>query len=135
MASDRVQAPARVVRFRLIEAELDSNALCKEGLRLKLQDQPLSLLRVLPEHPGTLVTRDDLRNRLWKPGTYVEFDHSLNTAMMRLREVLGDSSDNPTFIETVPRKGYRFIAPVHEAEWEHQPLKESGQASISMASA
>src|ERR1700682_6391794 len=131
MASTPIQAPARVIRFGLFEVDLDSNELRKKGLRLKLQDQPLSLLRVLLEHPGTLVTRDDLRNRLWKPGTFVEFDHSLNTAMMRLREVLGDSSDNPTFIETVPRKGYRFIAPVHEAEREQSPLKESGQGTIS----
>jgi TolB-like protein/DNA-binding winged helix-turn-helix (wHTH) protein/Tfp pilus assembly protein PilF len=78
----------------------------------------LNLLRILLEHPGTLVTREELRHRLWKPGTFVEFDHSLNTAMMRLREVLGDPSDNPRFIETVPRKGYRFIAPVHEAGTE-----------------
>ena len=93
---------------------MEGNELRKRGVRLKLQDQPQSLLKILLEHPGALVTRDDLRNRLWKPGTYVEFDHSLNTAMMRLREALGDSSDNPMFIETVPRKGYRFIAPVQE---------------------
>ena len=118
MASSSIEAPARVVRFGLFEVDLDCNELRKKGLRLKLQDQPLNLLRILLEHPGTLVTRDELRHRLWKPGTFVEFDHSLNTAMMRLREVLGDPSDNPRFIETVPRKGYRFIAPVHEAGTE-----------------
>lgn len=123
MPSSPIEAPTRVVRFGLFEVDLDGNELRKRGVRLKLQDQPQSLLKILLEHPGVLVTRDDLRNRLWKPGTYVEFDHSLNTAMMRLREALGDSSDNPMFIETVPRKGYRFIAPVHEAEREILPVK------------
>ncbi len=125
MASSPIEAPARVVRFGLFEVDLDSNELRKKGLRLKLQDQPLNLLRILLEHPGTLVTRDELRHQLWKPGTFVEFDHSLNTAMMRLREVLGDSSDNPMFIETVPRKGYRFIAPVHDSEKEQVTQQET----------
>ena len=123
MPSSPIETPTRVVRFGLFEVDLDGNELRKRGVRLKLQDQPQSLLKILLEHPGALVTRDDLRNRLWKPGTFVEFDHSLNTAMMRLREALGDSSDNPMFIETVPRKGYRFIAPVHEAEREIPPVK------------
>ena len=118
MGSSTARTPTRVIRFGLFEVDLDGSELRKKGLRLKLQDQPLSLLKILLEHPGTLVTREELRSRLWKPGTYVEFNHSLNTAMMRLREVLGDSSDNPMFIETVPRKGYRFIAPVHETEME-----------------
>ena len=120
MSSSPVEAPVKVVRFGLFEVDLESNELRKKGLRVKLQDQQLNLLRILLEHPGTLVTRDELRHRLWKPGTFVEFDHSLNTAMMRLREVLGDSSDNPMLIETVPRKGYRFIAPVHEVKKEQE---------------
>src|SRR6266478_5712153 len=89
MSSSPIEAPAKVVRFGLFEVDLESNELRKKGLRLKLQDQQLNLLKILLEHPGTLVTRDELRHRLWKPGTFVEFDHSLNTAMMRLREVLG----------------------------------------------
>ena len=113
-----IDTPARVLRFGLFEIDLDANELHRKGLRLKLQDQPLNLLKVLLEHPGVLVTREELRQRLWRPDTFVEFDHSLNTAMMRLREVLGDSSENPVFIETVPRKGYRFIAPVHDFEAE-----------------
>jgi TolB-like protein/DNA-binding winged helix-turn-helix (wHTH) protein/Tfp pilus assembly protein PilF len=120
MSSSPVEAPAKVVRFGLFEFDLESNELRRKGLRLKLQDQQLNLLRILLEHPGTLVTRDELRHRLWKPGTFVEFDHSLNTAMMRLREALGDSSDNPMLIETVPRKGYRFIAPVHDLKKEQE---------------
>ncbi|MDP9038345.1 MAG: winged helix-turn-helix domain-containing protein [Acidobacteriota bacterium] len=114
MPPSPIETAGRVVRFGLFEVDLDGNELRKRGVRLKLQDQPQSLLKILLEQPGTVITRDDLRTRLWKPGTYVEFDHSLNTAMMRLREALGDSSDNPMFIETVPRKGYRFIAPVHQ---------------------
>src|SRR5216683_7740356 len=125
MSSSPVEAPVKVVRFGLFEVDLESNELRKKGLRVKLQDQQLNLLRILLEHPGTLVTRDELRHRLWKPGTFVEFDHSLNTAMMRLREVLGDSSDNPMFIESVPRKGYRFIAPVHDSEKEQVTQQET----------
>ncbi len=114
MASHSIAAPRKVVRFGLFEVDLDANELRKSGSRLKLQDQPLKLLEILLEHPGSLVTRDELRQRLWKPDTFVDFDHSVNTAMARLREVLGDAPDNPRFIQTVPRKGYRFIAPVHE---------------------
>jgi len=118
MESPSTQTVSRVVRFGLFEVDLEASELRRKGVRLKLQDQPLNLLKVLLEHPGVLITRDELRQRLWKPDTFVEFDHSLNTAMMRLREVLGDSSENPRFIETVPRKGYRFIAPVHHVERE-----------------
>ena len=125
MPPSPIEISARVVRFGLFEVDLDNNELRKRGVRLKLQDQPQNLLKMLLEHPGTLVTRDELRNRLWKPGTYVEFDHSLNTAVMRLREVLGDSSENPMFIETVPRKGYRFIAPVQEVKRETLPPSQS----------
>jgi TolB-like protein/DNA-binding winged helix-turn-helix (wHTH) protein len=120
MAAASIEAPPRVVRFGLFEVDLAANELRRRGLRIKLQDQQLNLLKVLLEHHGTLVTREELRHRLWKPDTFVEFDHSLNTAMMRLREVLGDSSENPRFIQTVPRKGYIFIAPVSEIKVEPQ---------------
>ena len=137
MVSSSTEAPSKVVRFGLFEVDLDASELRRKGLRLKLQDQPLHLLKVLLEHPGTLVTRDELRQRLWKPDTFVEFDHSLNTAMMRLREVLGDSSDNPMFIQTVPRKGYRFIAPVHEVTREDSltPAADRGSRSVEAVSA
>jgi TolB-like protein/DNA-binding winged helix-turn-helix (wHTH) protein/Tfp pilus assembly protein PilF len=114
MISEQVEAPFRIVRFGLFEVDLETCELRKNGLRIKLQDQPLHILRVLIERPGEIVSREELRHRLWQPDTFVDFDHSLNTAMMRLREVLGDSSENPRFIETVPRKGYRFVAPVHQ---------------------
>ena len=83
----------------------------KSGARLSLQQQPLQLLSVLLEQPGELVTRDELRKRLWPDDTFVDFEHGLNAAVKRLRDTLGDSADSPRFVETVPRRGYRFIAP------------------------
>lgn len=114
MPSPPAEAPARLIRFGNFEVDLHGGELRRKGLKIKLQDQPRQILKVLLEHPGELVSREELRQRLWQPDTFVDFDHSLNTAMMRLREVLGDSSENPRFIETVPRRGYRFIAPVHD---------------------
>src|SRR5882762_7153109 len=105
---------ARIVRFGIFEVDLNALELRKHGLRLKLPEQPFQILVMLLERPGEIVTRDELRNRLWQTDTFVDFDHGLNNAVMRLREVLGDSSDNPRFVETIPRRGYRFIAPVDE---------------------
>jgi TolB-like protein/DNA-binding winged helix-turn-helix (wHTH) protein/Tfp pilus assembly protein PilF len=103
-----------MIRCGSFEVDLKAFELRKHGLRLKLSEQPFQILAILLEKPGELVTRDELRDRLWKGDTFVDFDHGLNNAVMRLREVLGDSSDRPRFIETVPRRGYRFIAPVEE---------------------
>jgi TolB-like protein/DNA-binding winged helix-turn-helix (wHTH) protein/Tfp pilus assembly protein PilF len=103
---------SRVIRFGVFEADLSAGELRKQGLRLKLSEQPFQILVMLLEKPGNLVSRDELRNRLWPGDTFVDFDHGLNNAVMRLREVLCDSSDTPRFIETLPRRGYRFIAPV-----------------------
>jgi TolB-like protein/DNA-binding winged helix-turn-helix (wHTH) protein/Flp pilus assembly protein TadD len=105
---------SRVVRFGVFEADLSAGELRKHGLRLKLSEQPFQILVMLLEKPGNVVSRDELRNRLWPGDTFVDFDHGLNNAVMRLREVLSDSSDTPRFIETLPRRGYRFIAPVEE---------------------
>jgi TolB-like protein/DNA-binding winged helix-turn-helix (wHTH) protein/Tfp pilus assembly protein PilF len=129
MASPSTEAPVRLVRFGLFEADLETCELRKQGLRIKLQDQSFHILRVLLEHSGEIVGREELRNRLWQPDTFVDFDHSLNTAMMRLREVIGDSSGNPRFIETIPRRGYRFIAPVHHVKPENQRLSEHAVAA------
>lgn len=101
---------------------MEACELRKKGVRLKLQEQSHHILRILLEHSGEIVSRDELRRRLWRPDTFVDFDHSLNTAIMRLREVLGDSSENPRFIETLPRKGYRFIAPIHHVKSEETPV-------------
>src|ERR1700704_4512218 len=105
---------ARIVRFGVFEVDLSAAELRKNGLRLKLPEQPFQILTMLLERPGEIITRDDLRNRLWRTDTFVDFDHGLNNAVMRLREVLGDSSDNPRFVETIPRRGYRFLAHVDE---------------------
>jgi len=102
----------RNVRFGVFEADLEAGELRKHGLRLKLPEQPFQILSMLLARPGEIVSREELRERLWPSDTFVDFDHGLNNAVMRLREVLGDSSDHPRFIETLPRRGYRFIAPV-----------------------
>jgi TolB-like protein/DNA-binding winged helix-turn-helix (wHTH) protein/Tfp pilus assembly protein PilF len=104
--------PPRIVRFGLFEANLRSGDLVKQGRRLKLQTQPFQILAILLEHPGQIVTREDLCRKLWPEDTFVDFNHSLNTAVRRLREALSDSPENPIFIETLQRRGYRFIAPV-----------------------
>jgi TolB-like protein/DNA-binding winged helix-turn-helix (wHTH) protein/Tfp pilus assembly protein PilF len=105
---------ARLIRCGVFEIDLKAFELRKHGLRIKLAEQPFQILAILLEKPGDMVTRDELRERLWPGDTFVDFDHGLNNAVMRLREALGDSSDSPRFIETLPRRGYRFIAPVEE---------------------
>jgi eukaryotic-like serine/threonine-protein kinase len=104
--------PSAVVRFSVFEVDVRAGELRKQGKRIKLQDQPFHVLTVLLQRPGELVTREELRNQNWPPDTFVDFDNSLNTAINKLREALGDSADSPRFIETLPRRGYRFIAPV-----------------------
>ena len=103
---------AGLVRFGIFELDLRSGELRKAGARLNLPDQPLQFLTALLERPVQLVTRDELRQRLWPADTFVDFEHGLNAVVNRLRETLGDSAETPRFIETVPRRGYRFIAPV-----------------------
>jgi eukaryotic-like serine/threonine-protein kinase len=101
-----------VLRFGTFELNLRTGELHKQGLRVKLQEQPFRVLAVLTQRPGELVTRDEFRSQIWPADTFVDFDNGLNTAINKLREALGDSSDSPRFIETLPRRGYRFIAPV-----------------------
>jgi TolB-like protein/DNA-binding winged helix-turn-helix (wHTH) protein len=108
-------ASARVVRFGVFEVDLKACELRKHGFRMKLAEQPFQVLALLLERPGGIVTREELRARLWQGDTFVDFDHGLNNAVMRVREVLLDSSDHPRYIETVPRRGYRFVAPVEES--------------------
>lgn len=103
---------SRPVRFGLFQVNLHTGELWKNGSKIKLEGQPFQILTLLLERPGELVTRDELEQKLWPPGTFVDFEHSINAAVKRLREVLGDSADSPHFIETLPRRGYRFIYPV-----------------------
>jgi TolB-like protein/DNA-binding winged helix-turn-helix (wHTH) protein len=100
------------VQFGVFELDLQRAELRKQGIKVKLQEQPLKLLQVLLETPGQIVTREKLRTRIWPANTFVEFDQGLYSAMARLRDALGDSSDSPRFVETVARRGYRFIAPI-----------------------
>jgi len=99
-------------RFGAFEVDLSAGELRRNGIKVKLQEQPLQVLALLLERPGEVVSRDDLRNRLWAADTFVDFDHSLNAAIKRLRAALGDSAENPRFVETVARRGYRFVGPV-----------------------
>jgi cholera toxin transcriptional activator len=110
-AGSQISKPA-IVRFAVYEANLRTGELRKHGNRMRLQEQPFQVLALLLEKPGELVTREELRQKLWPADTFVDFDHSLNTAINKLRETLGDSSSAPRFVETLPRRGYRFIAPV-----------------------
>jgi len=104
----------RVIRFGLFEVDLETGELRKEGLPTKLQDRPFEVLTILLEHPGRVVTREEFRRRLWPADTFVDFDHSLNVSINKLRQVLGDSADNPRFVATIGRRGYRFIAPAEK---------------------
>ena len=105
-----------VVRFANFEVDVRAGELRKHGRRVRLQEQPLRILNMLLERPGELVTREELRLNLWPADTFVDFDHGLNSAVARLRESLCDSADAPRFVETVPRKGYRFVGQLEEVE-------------------
>src|SRR6266404_4879287 len=107
---------SRLLRFGVFEVDLAAGELRKNGARLRLQEQPFQVLCVLLENAGSVVTRDDLRQRIWPADTFVDFDHSLNTAVNKVRETLGDSASSPRFVETLARRGYRFIAPVNGVE-------------------
>jgi len=132
----------RQYRFGGFEIDVAEGELRRQGIRVKLNEKPFQVLCVLLERAGHLVTREELRRRLWTADTYVDFDANLNTALSTLRHTLGDSSDNPLFIETVPRQGYRFIAPVTpigengsenhaggEPEQEAEPIPKASSAT------
>src|ERR1700727_2499306 len=104
----------RGYQFGAFEVDLHSGEIRKSGLKIKVQDQPFRVLILLLEHSPNVVTREDFRKQLWDESIFVEFDHSLSNAIGRIRETLGDSADNPRFIETFPKRGYRFIAPVEK---------------------
>jgi DNA-binding winged helix-turn-helix (wHTH) protein len=109
---ERASLSKRVFRFGVFELDVQAGELRKHGLRVKLQDQPLQILTILLERPGEAVTREQLQQKLWAGNTFVDFDHGLSGAINKLRAALGDSAENPRFVETLSRRGYRFIAPV-----------------------
>jgi DNA-binding winged helix-turn-helix (wHTH) protein len=102
----------KIARFGVFELDLAAGELRKNGRKLRLQEQPFQLLAILLERAGGVVSREELRERLWPSDTFVDFDHSLNTAVNKVREALGDSASSPRYVETLARRGYRFIAPV-----------------------
>ena len=125
---EAVHSP-RLVRFGTFEVDLPAGELRKGGVKLKLTGQPFQVLSILLERPGELVTREELQKRLW-PDTFVDVDHNLNTAINKIREVLGDSAERPRFVETLPRRGYRFIG-----ELEAAPSTPAGKSEPDRGSA
>src|SRR5512134_2626328 len=112
---------SEVLRFASFELDCRSRELCEGARRVRLQDQPFEILRLMLERPGEVVTRDELRQRLWPEGTFVDFEHSLNAAIKRLRAALGDEADNPKLVQTLPRRGYRFIGALDTEAKEPAP--------------
>src|SRR2546425_1898811 len=111
-----------VIRFGTFEADLRAGELRRNGIKIRLQEQPFQVLAMLLERPGEIVTREELRSRLWPADTFVDFDHGLNAAVKRLRDALGDSAENPRFIETLSRRGYRFLAPINGIAQNYTPI-------------
>ena len=127
-----VESEPKTRRFRFGVFQLDalSGELYKHGTRIKLQDQPFQVLAMLLDRPGEVVTREELRKGIWNHDTYVDFDHSLNISVNKLRDALGDSAATPRFIETLPRRGYRFIAPVSAEDPAPQPVSAVSAAVV-----
>lgn len=129
--------PARRYRFAAFEADAGTGELRRQGLRIKLNTQPFQVLTMLLERPGELLTRDEIARELWPEGTFVDYEHGVNSAINRIREALGDTAGNPRFVETLARRGYRFIAPVERigAEMESStPRPDPIEPAITSAS-
>jgi TolB-like protein/DNA-binding winged helix-turn-helix (wHTH) protein len=120
--------PTSVVRFGTYEVSLQSGEVRKAGLRIRVQQQPLKLLEILLERPGEVVTREELRSRVWSDESFGDFDQAVNIAIGKLRSALGDSAENPRFIETLPKRGYRFIADVSVVDAEAHPRRPESAA-------
>src|SRR5438309_1624333 len=105
--------PSAVIRFGVFEADALAGELRKNGVKIKIQDLPFRALQLLLSRPNEILSRDEFRQTLWPEGVFVDFDHGISSAINRLRDALGDSAGNPIFIETVERRGYRWIAPTH----------------------
>jgi DNA-binding winged helix-turn-helix (wHTH) protein len=116
MSRSVAPSPARqIFRFGEFELDSDSSGLRRCGREVRLQPQPMKLLALLLRNPGAIVTREDIRAELWPEGTYVDFDQAVNFAIRQVRDALGDSAERPVYVQTLPRRGYRFIAPVEDA--------------------
>src|SRR5881397_3647611 len=126
------QSARLVVRFGVFQVDLRAGELFKQGIKIRLQQQPLRVLALLLEHPGEVVTREDLRRAIWPAGTFVEFDVGVDAAIHKLRSALGDSAENPRLVETLPRRGYRFIAAVDSAVAPEAPRTRAATIIASM---
>ena len=126
---------ARLLRFGVFEADLAAGELRKNGARIRLQEQPFQVLATLLQNAGKVVTREELREKIWAADTFVDFDHSLNTAVNKIREALGDSASNPRFVETLARRGYRFIASVDGVATATEPFDPTHSPEITRAEA
>ena len=125
--------PAGAVRFGIFELDRSTGELRRAGQRVPLQDQPAQVLSLLVGRPGEVVTRDELRRELWSADTFVEFDTAVNVAINKIRQALGDSAMSPRFVETVPKRGYRFLADVHAVEPDEAaapPVAEATPSSV-----
>src|SRR5580704_9637757 len=116
----------RRLRFSVFEIDLDAGELRKHGMRIRIQEQPFKVLATLVEHTGEVVTREALQKKLWPADTFVDFDHGLNKAINKIREALSDSAESPRFVETVARRGYRFLAEVQDVD--AAPVSSAEQA-------
>src|SRR5689334_10204946 len=128
----------QAVRFGIFELDLNTGDLLKNGYRLKLQQQPIRLVTLLIEHSGQAVTREQVKEALWPANTFVDFDNAINSAVAKLRQALGDSAENPRFVETLARRGYLFIAPVHLIELSNHnasQVAKNGSAVVRHVSA
>lgn len=124
---------ARVVRFGVFEVDRAAQELRKSGVKIRLQGQPFQVLASLLERPGEVVTRDELREKLWPADTFVDFDHSLNTAINKVREALGDSASSPRYVETLARRGYRFLGTLDPAQGCFPPQSSSPESPSASA--
>jgi len=127
---DPVEPARAVLRFGTFEVDVAAGELRRQGVKTRLQEQPLKVLLLLLSRPGDVVTREELRAKLWPADTFVDFEHSLNAAVKRLRDALGDSAENPRFIETLPRRGYRFLGPVDDPGRPPAPAVRSGALAV-----
>src|SRR5262249_14611257 len=128
---EKTHSTGRLIRFGVFEVDLRAGELRRNGVKIKLQEQPFQILAVLLERPGEIVTREELQQKLWSNDTFVDFDNSLNKAINKIREAVGDSADNPRFVETMARRGYRFIAPVESVSRGSYPGQRNLDASAS----
>src|SRR5450759_958347 len=123
----------RPMRFGVFEVDPLTGQLRKQGLRIKLRDQPFQIRQLLLAHSGEVVSRDELQKQLWPADTFVDFDRGLNKAVNNLRDALGDSAESPRFIETLPKRGYRFIAPVDAGDANGQQLEPTTEPQHALA--